>query len=99
MPATMLLQILVTCPYPGPPQCTMFLPMASEQRPSLDKRRLVTPAHEGKSCGLGADHAPDTGASSILKPAAAAAACTARAVSTSMVEEINQELRPYRRRP
>ncbi len=30
---------------------------------------------------------PDTGASSMLKPAAAAAACTARAVSTSMVEE------------
>ena len=27
MPATMLLQIFVACPKPGPPQCTMFLPI------------------------------------------------------------------------
>src|SRR5262249_20517090 len=86
IPATMLLQILVTWPKPGPPQCTIFLPIPCNSGSALAKVALSPPHMKVSVAASAPATPPDTGASSMAMPRSAAAACTARALSTSMVE-------------
>ena len=86
-PRIMLLQILAACPLPLAPACTMFLPIFS--RIGLASPKLASPPPTMKVSvpAVAPPTPPDTGASTISRPALAASAATWRALSTSMVEQ------------
>ena len=83
----MLLQIFAAWPLPGPPACTMVLPMASRIDERASKARALPPTMKVSVPACAPPTPPETGASIISMSFASAAADTVRAVSTSMVEQ------------
>ena len=93
----MLLQILAAWPLPDGPVWTMVAPICSR----IGRARATAPASPPTmkvSVAFSAPATPpDTGASTISRPRSAAACQTARAVSTSIVEQsISSARRPPR---
>ena len=86
-PRIMLLQILAACPLPAGPACTMVLPICSRIGLARPNAAALPPTIKVRLAACAPAMPPDTGASSMARPLASAAAETARAVSTSMVEE------------
>src|SRR5580692_8574377 len=83
----MLLQIFATWPFPASPQCTMRLPMRSSTGLPRANACAEPPTMKVSVAALAPPTPPDTGASSVAKPLAAASLCARRASSTSMVEQ------------
>ena len=83
----MLLQIFAAWPLPAGPAWTIVRPIAARTGWARAKTVGLAADHEGERRRLGAATPPETGASSMSNPASAAAAATARAVSTSIVEQ------------
>src|SRR5262245_51265060 len=86
-PRIMLLQSLAAWPLPGPPACTMVLPMPSSSGRARSKASSAPPTMKVSVAACAPATPPDTGASTMASPFARAAWATSRAVSTSMVEE------------
>ena len=86
-PRIMLLQIFAAWPLPGPPACTMVLPIVSRIGLARAKAASLPPTMKVSVPACAPPTPPDTGASSMARPFGSAAAATARAVSTSMVEQ------------
>ena len=87
MPRIMLLQTLAAWPLPGAPAWTMVRPMAAKTGLARAKAAAEPPAMKVSVAASAPATPPETGASSISWPAAAAAPWTARALATSMVEQ------------
>ena len=83
----MLLQIFAACPLPAPPACTMVLPIFCRIDSARVKACALPPTMKVSVAALAPPTPPETGASSINSPFCSAAPATARAVSTSMVEQ------------
>ena len=87
MASIMLLQIFAACPAPGPPACTMFLPIACSTGSPRANAVSLPPTMKVSVAAVAPPTPPDTGASSISNPATRAASVTVRALSTSIVEQ------------
>ncbi len=87
MPSSMLLQIFATWPVPAPPQCTMFLPMWARVGLMVSNSAGSAPTMNVRVPASAPPVPPDTGASAMGLPCAAAAAATSRAECGSMVLE------------
>src|SRR5580698_8756155 len=83
----MLLHILATWPFPASPQCTIRLPMCCSTGLPRSKACVVPPTINVSVAALAPPTPPDTGASSVAIPFAAASLCALRALSTSIVEQ------------
>ncbi len=86
-PRIILLQIFATWPLPASPQCTTRLPMRSRIGLPCAKACSEPPTMKVSVAALAPPTPPDTGASSVATPRAAASACALRALATSMVEQ------------
>ena len=69
IPANILLQILVACPRPPEPQCTIFFPIPCNIGLAFSKLSLSPPHMKVRVPASAPMTPPDTGASIILKPA------------------------------
>src|ERR1700712_3033502 len=87
IPSIMLLQILAACPAPGPPQCTIFLPIASRTGLAAANALASPPAINVNVAPFAPPVPPDHGASTESTDALLASACACRELSTSMVEQ------------
>ena len=65
----------------------MVLPISCRIESARSNARSLPPTMKVSVPAVAPPTPPDTGASSIIRPFASAAAATARAVSTSMVEQ------------
>ncbi|OIQ69670.1 hypothetical protein GALL_487280 [mine drainage metagenome] len=86
-PRIMLLQILADCPAPAAPQCTAFCPITSNRGATVAKASSEPPTMKVSVPAVAPPVPPETGASSAPRPAACARSATARAESTSTVEQ------------
>ena len=83
----MLLQILAAWPAPASPAWITALPILSSSTLARANPSSDPPTMKVRVPPSAAAIPPDTGASTIVNPAAAASASTALAVATSMVEQ------------
>ena len=83
----MLLQILAVWPLPEGPAWMIVRPIARSIGSARAKASASPPTMKVRVPASAPIVPPDTGASIICKPLAAASAATARAVSTSIVEQ------------
>src|SRR5882724_4190946 len=83
MPRIRLLQIFAACPLPGPPAWITALPIFSRMGRAAAKAVPLPPTMKVSVAASAPATPPDTGASSISNPAAAAAAWTARPMMPS----------------
>src|SRR6056297_2124858 len=86
-PRIMLLQIFAAWPLPGGPQWTALAPMIPNSGSALAKASSLPPAMKVSVPASAPPTPPETGASTGRSPAAMASAATARALSTSTVEQ------------
>src|SRR4029453_16884018 len=86
-PSIILLQILAACPAPALPACTMVLPIAASIGFDFSKAISLPPTMNVSVAASAPATPPDTGASTIRSSLTWAAAATARADSTAMVEQ------------
>ncbi len=83
----MLLQILAAWPAPASPARMTFRAMGASVSRTASKSSAAQPTMKARVPASAPTVPPETGASAMRKPAAAASAATARADSTSMVEQ------------
>src|SRR5438552_3865482 len=86
-PRIMLLQVLAACPLPAAPACTTALPIAEKIGCARANACALPPTMKVSVAACAPATPPETGASSIARPLLSAAPATARAVSTSIVEQ------------
>ncbi|MNP35926.1 hypothetical protein D3C76_1292790 [compost metagenome] len=85
MPSSRLLQILAIWPVPTSPQCTMLRPICSSTGLRLANNSALAPTMNVRVPAAAPPVPPETGASPMSTPFAAAALDTSRAVCGSMV--------------
>lgn len=85
--AVMLLHSLATCPAPLSPAWTIIRPIACRIGSARAKSASLPPTMKDSVASVAPPGPPETGASSIAKPLAAAARDSARLVSGLMVEQ------------
>ncbi|MNE64312.1 hypothetical protein D3C80_1597200 [compost metagenome] len=87
MASSMLLHILAICPAPSAPAWNRFCPMQASTGLAASKSALSPPTIKVRVPAAAPATPPETGASRKRMPRAFAAAPTARAEATSMVEQ------------
>ncbi len=86
-PSSMLLQIFAAWPAPASPAWITALPICSRNGRARSNPPAVPPTMKVNVPASAAAIPPDTGASTMVKPAALASASTDLAVATSIVEQ------------